>query len=224
MRNIEIGITSVSSVNAYKAIEIGSNILQAMIGKNIFDYSFKKSSQAVTPTTTPTVTLDGETVHVDPQLDLQQQPSDQLKTFHKFLIMNYVVFHPHYLIQLDSSEKHNSQPWQMPFGYLETAAVLNHLEMTQFVLDGGSLLQRIPWSKGTPFATIWNYYVNYVTEKYYDAIVVFYGYRSGPTTKDTRIQHTCIAPKESPVRKYTLHKILHSKLRRNSFCPIMTAN
>ena len=66
LRNIEKGITSsVSSVNAYKAVEIGSNILQAMVGKNVFDYSFQKSSQAVTPTTTPTVTLDGETVHVD---------------------------------------------------------------------------------------------------------------------------------------------------------------
>ena len=35
LRNIEIGITSVSSVNAYKAIEIGSNILQAMVGKKV---------------------------------------------------------------------------------------------------------------------------------------------------------------------------------------------
>ena len=60
--------------------------------------------------------------------------------------MNYVVFLPHYLIQLDSSENHKSQPWQMLFGDLETAVVLNHLEMTQLVLDGGSLLQRIPWS------------------------------------------------------------------------------
>ena len=75
--------------------------------------------------------------------DLQQQPSDQLKTFHRFLLMNYVVFLPHYLIQLDSSENHKSQPWQMLFGDLETAAVLNHLEMTELVLDGGSLLQRI---------------------------------------------------------------------------------
>ena len=61
----------------------------------------------------------------------------------------------------------------------------NHLEMTQLVLDGGSLLQRIPWSKGTTFSTICNHYVNYVTGKYYDAVVVFYAYRSGPTTKYT---------------------------------------
>ena len=45
MWNIEIGITSVYSINPYKAVEIGSNILQAMVGKNVFDYSFKKSSQ-----------------------------------------------------------------------------------------------------------------------------------------------------------------------------------
>ena len=153
--------------------------------------------------------------------DLQQQPSDQLKTFHRFLLMNYVVFLPYYLIQLDSSENHKSQPWQMLFWDLETAAVLNHLEMTQLVLDDGSLLQRIPWRKGTTFSTICNHYVNYVIGKYYDAVVVFYGYRSGPTTKDTaHLRHT----KGITGAKYTLHKILHSKLRRNSFCPILTTN
>ena len=46
--------------------------LEAMVGKNVFHYSFKKPSQAVTPTTTPTVTLDGEVVHVDPQLLFQR--------------------------------------------------------------------------------------------------------------------------------------------------------
>ena len=76
LRNIEIGITSISSLNAYKVVEIGSNILQAVVCKNIFDYSFEKPSQAVTPTTTLTVTLDGETVHINPQLDLQQLPND----------------------------------------------------------------------------------------------------------------------------------------------------
>ena len=155
--------------------------------------------------------------------DLQQQPSDQLKTFHRFLLMNYVVFLPHYLIQLDSSENHKSQPWQMLFGDLETAAVLNHLEMTELVLDGGSLLQRIPWSKGTTFSTICNHYVNYVTGKYYDAVVVFMVI-DDDLAQLLRIQHTCVAPKESLVRKYHLHKILHSKLRRNSFRPILTSN
>ena len=102
--------------------------------------------------------------------------------------MNYVVFHPHYLTQLDSSENHKSQPWQMLFGDLETAAVLNHLENTYNLYLTVALyynVQCIPWSKSTTFPTICNRNVNYVTGKYYDAVVVFYGYRSGPTTKDT---------------------------------------
>ena len=68
LRNIETGVTSDASVNAYKAKDVGSNVIQAMPGNNAFDYSFKKSCQVVTQTTTPSVTLDGETVHVDPQL------------------------------------------------------------------------------------------------------------------------------------------------------------
>ena len=38
-----------------------------MVGKTVFDYSFKKSLQAVTQGTTPKVYLDGETVHVEPK-------------------------------------------------------------------------------------------------------------------------------------------------------------
>ena len=64
---------------------------------------------------------------------------------------------------------------------------LNELlsESVQYVLDGGSLLQRIPWTKGTTFSTICSSYVKHVTARYPNAVVVFDGYRSGPTTQDT---------------------------------------
>ena len=210
MRNIEIVITSVSSVNAYKAVEIGSNILQAMVCKYVFDYSFKKPSQAVTPTTTPKVTLDGETVHVDSQLDLQQEPSVQLETFQMFLHMHYVVFHLHFLIQLDSSENHKSQPWQMLFWDLETAAVLNHLEMTNnlyltvvyYNVYHGVKAQHFP-----QYATI----TLIMSEENIMMLLLFCMLID--LAQLLRIQHTCVAPKESLVRKYTLHKILHSKLK-----------
>ena len=52
--------------------KIGNNVIQAMPGNNVFDYSFKKSSQVVTQTTIPSVTLDGETVQGDPQLLFQR--------------------------------------------------------------------------------------------------------------------------------------------------------
>ena len=189
LRNIETGITSDSSVNAYKAVEIGNSILQAMIGKNIFDYSFKKSSQAVTPTTTPTVTLDGDIVHVDPQLLFQrltaaaQRSAEDIPQVFTYELCSV----PSSLFDTAGFIREPQKPALADaiWGLGDCSCAEPFGNDIQFVLDGGSLLQRIPWSKGTTFSTICNTYVNYVTGKYNDAVIVFDGYRSGPTTKDT---------------------------------------
>ena len=46
----------------------------------------------------------------------------------------------------------------------------------QYVLDGGALLHRIPWNKGSTFSEILKAYSDYVPNKYGEAIVVFDGY------------------------------------------------
>ena len=43
----------------------------------------------------------------------------------------------------------------------------------QYVLDGGALVKRIPWSRGSTYRDICHQYTDYVTKKYGDAIVVF---------------------------------------------------
>ena len=43
-------------------------------------------------------------------------------------------------------------------------------------MDGGALLQCIPWSCGSIYGSICHQYTEYVTRKYKDAIVVFDGY------------------------------------------------
>ena len=43
-------------------------------------------------------------------------------------------------------------------------------------MDGGALLQCIPWSCGSTYGNICHQYTEYVTRKYKDAIVVFDGY------------------------------------------------
>ena len=45
----------------------------------------------------------------------------------------------------------------------------------QYILDGGALLQRIPWSCGFTYGDICPQYTEYVARKYKDAIVVFDG-------------------------------------------------
>ena len=54
----------------------------------------------------------------------------------------------------------------------------------QYVLDGGSLLHRIPWQRGATFGKIIDMYAEYVRNRYSDAIVVFDGYGNSPSTKD----------------------------------------
>ena len=53
-----------------------------------------------------------------------------------------------------------------------------------YVLDGGALLQRVPWSKGETFEAICERYVEYVSRRYGKAMIVFDGYESGPGIKD----------------------------------------
>ena len=61
----------------------------------------------------------------------------------------------------------------------EIAGEMNH------VIDGGSLLQRIPWKRDETFNSIAKGYVEYIQQKFTNPIVVFDGYNAGPGTKDT---------------------------------------
>ena len=55
----------------------------------------------------------------------------------------------------------------------------------EYVLDGGVLLQRLPWKCGMTYLAIYNLSVDYVKSNYKNAVVVFDGYEGGPSTKDT---------------------------------------
>ena len=61
----------------------------------------------------------------------------------------------------------------------EIAGEMNH------AIDGGSLLQQIPWKRDETFNSIAKGYVEYIQQKFTNPIVVFDGYNAGPGTKDT---------------------------------------
>ena len=60
----------------------------------------------------------------------------------------------------------------------------------QYVLDGGALLQRTPWTKGAMYKEICTVYTEYVTRKYGNAVVVFDGYQSKSTKDMTHQRQT----------------------------------
>ena len=54
----------------------------------------------------------------------------------------------------------------------------------QYILDGGTLLHRVPWSRGDTYGDICQQYVRYISKHYGTPFVVFDGYLGGPSTKD----------------------------------------
>ena len=48
MRSIVTGAVADNAVNVHKSKEVGNKILSFMVGKNAYEYSFKKKDQAVT--------------------------------------------------------------------------------------------------------------------------------------------------------------------------------
>ena len=79
------------------------------------------------------------------------------------------------------------------------------------MLDGGSLLQRIPWTQGATYRDICTVYSTYVTKKYGKAIVVFDGYGES-STKDMVHQrrakgHSGVAVTFTVDMKLTMKKV-----------------
>ena len=61
----------------------------------------------------------------------------------------------------------------------------------QYALDGGALLHRVPWPRGSTYESVSHLYVRYVAPKYGAAAIVFDGYNDDPTTKDaTHLRRT----------------------------------
>ena len=71
-----------------------------------------------------------------------------------------------------------------------SAAILNSVPETEcYVLDGGSLLHRIPWMQGESYGDIVQKYTDFTVRHYGPGtMIVFDGYEEGPSIKDNTHQ------------------------------------
>ena len=187
MQNIEAGVTADSAVNVEQAKEFGTRTLQDMIGKNVKEYSFRKSQQAVTLNEKSFIKVNGEVIAVDPQL-LFQRLTAAANRYVSEVFKNELSGVP-------SSLFNNTGLMREPQKSALAQAIWSHGDCSldedyqpeqtiNHVIDGGSLQQRIPWEKGSTFGDICNKYYEYLSQKFTNSIVVFDGYASGPSTKD----------------------------------------
>ncbi|CAC5368451.1 unnamed protein product [Mytilus coruscus] len=66
----------------------------------------------------------------------------------------------------------------------DRAVYRKHYSILPYVIDGCSLIQRLLWTKGTSFGEICQLYVDYIKHRYDHAVILFYCYTPGPSTKD----------------------------------------
>ena len=187
LRNIANGVMANAAVNTDKALSVGNSILKQMTGQKIGEYKFQKKNQ---------VTLIN-IKHVETVKN--NQMIDQQLLFQRLLIVAKGSTH-------DISSIFNYELSVYPTAMFETSgifrkankpaladAILKSITMSdtlptensvQYVIVGGSLLHQIPWKRGMKYSEIFKLYTEYIRKKYNSAIVVFDGYKSGPSTKD----------------------------------------
>ena len=191
LRNIITGEIAEQHVNADTAVEVGRRIIDALPGKNAIEHSFKRANQVVTMNAKNHLKIDGETLAVDPQL-----------LFQRFTTAAHGLFE-------DPSEIFKYELCSVPSALFDNNGFLREAQKStlaeyiwnlggcgapctgddvQYVLDGGWLLHRIPWTKECTYYDICSAYVEYVERRYHDITVVFDGYPGTPTTKD--VTHT----------------------------------
>ena len=129
------------------------------------------------------IMIDGDDVQVDPLLLFQRvitdaQTSDELVSTFKHEQCSYprALFDPPLLLR----DAHKPALADAIWG------LIGHDvpdDGSRYVVAGGAVIQRIPWSRGSIFECIFHEYTEHVKHKYREAIVVLDGYDS-TNTKD----------------------------------------
>ena len=187
--NIETGEVSDCNVNVYNAKDVGNAIIKKMVGQAVLNYSYQRKNMAVIMKSKSSIVSGCETIPIDHQLLFQRlltiagRDNTELESALHYELCTL----PSSLLSKDGLMREANNPvlgdtiWKMVGPGTSSLPV-----SIKYVLDGGSLLQRLTWRREETFQDICHKYVDYVVSKYgTEAITVFDGYPIGPTTKDT---------------------------------------
>ena len=164
--------------------------MDSMTGIPVAQYTFKRSDQVTTIQSKSSMRVDGQPIHVDPELLFQRlvvasNAIDDRKALFRFELCSYpsVLFDD--IIMPRSPQKAilaNAIWTRLPPDIAGPTGEVQH------VLDGWALLNRITWPHGFPTnQDICDLYCDYVPRNFGPAIVIFDGYRI-PSTKYTTHQ------------------------------------
>ena len=175
------------SVNVDTAETVGAAILSSMEGLSVSKHTFTKKQQVNNLASSVYVSVDGEKVQIDPKQLYQRLlvagiGTIDVKTLFQYELSSYPssLFDTKLLMRL--AAKADLINWlikKVPSCVIKESPI-----RAKYVIDGGALLQRLPWSKSTSYSNICQLCVTFVRNHYHNAHIVFDGYGNGPSTKD----------------------------------------
>ena len=157
--SIETGEEGDESVNVDMAKDIGKKVIDSMVGKPILNISFSRKSMAKTMKQRTSIDVEGEVAQVDPQLLFQRllltvgKDENQLKTALTHELCSHpgsIVGNNGLMLEADKSNL-SDEIWKMVDQDIELPTKESN---PTFVIDGGHLLFKVKWKKGSTFQEI----------------------------------------------------------------------
>ena len=186
LRNIETGAVAETKVNVDRAKIIGQSIVRGMVDKKVTDYTFKRTDQVVTLGSKNSVNVGSDQISIDPQILFQRliaisdDTLDDTEEIFKYELSSQPssLFDSSGLLREAQKPKLAAAIWEKG-----DCSGDDTMPNVKFVLDGGSILQRLPWTHGSTFGQICSDYVSLIEANYGTPCIVFDGYH-GPSIKD----------------------------------------
>ncbi|MPC60670.1 hypothetical protein E2C01_054726 [Portunus trituberculatus] len=154
LRSLSSRVIANKSVNVEEAESVGHALLKSMQGKSVAEHKFWKKDQATTLAASTYIAVEGECLEIDPTqlfqrlffflvgtgtVDTESLFTYELSTYHTAL------FNHNLLMRLpDKASLQSGLVDKVP------SCLVNQCpDDVVYVLDGGALLQRLPWSNQT---------------------------------------------------------------------------
>ena len=210
LRNIVNGIVAGPDVNVHAFESVGNKIIEDIIGKSAFTYKFKRKDRAQTLGNISAVKIDPAllfqrflVVSRSGYLSLEDVLTYELSPYPPALFEVRNILRKADKPQLAQAIRDHAAD-------LSSEAVMNSIPKTDcYVLDGGSLLHRLPWKKGDSYNAIAESYADFTVRHYGLATVVFDGYGEGPSIKDNTHQRR--GQNLHPIVSFTAETVFRQK-------------
>jgi len=154
------------------------------MGLHLLSTHFRKKKAVTLNLKLSSVKVDGDIIQIDPLLLFQRlttvmQSSDNLELAFKHELCSYPPALFDSSLLLHETDKPALAIADAIWKTCESSVPVDIPDNSiQYVLDGGTLLQCIPWSHGSTYGEICHQYTEFVTRKCKNSIIVFDGFEN----------------------------------------------